>query len=334
MFGLLLQKGKTKTKKELSQHYVSTTIIATRNAPAALHPACAHFGPFTASEPYESAPEPIEVPDDMNPSIYNEISRFDNSMPTRFTTLPREVRMIIYSYMFIVKVYSNNVQGLGYTRFYENGRYKNRERILPLSLSILFVCRLINFEATYFLYHDSGCTFRLHVEDFVISDLYSTPLATQRTMSLVQNLEIVIRPKAYAELAATTKDKWKDQLANFSQGSRESCRIILECPSIWPNRGIFTSYNSDSLVFPKGVIRLLKLPRGFKTVEVILRPDILPYNCDLWHRFTAERVVVGWWPEDEGKLENLKKGLEGVLGKGKWVEEQVKDRLIFHPPQL
>ena len=300
---------------------------------SALDPACAHYGPSTVSEPYEPAPEPIEVPGHMNPSIYNEISRFGNPMPTRFMTLPREVRIIIYSYMFIGKVYSNDVQGLGYTQIYKNGRHKNGERILPLSLSILFVCRLINL-----LYHDSGCTFRLHVEDFVMSDRYSKPLATQRTISLVENLEIVLRPKVYAELAATTKDKWKDQLANFSQGSRGSCRTILQCPSSRPDHGIFASYDSDSLVFPKGIMRLLKLPRGFKTVEVILRPDIAPYHGDLWYRFTVERVDWGWRPENEGKLENLKKGLEGVLGKGKWVEEkveeQVKDRLIFHPPQL
>ena len=176
-----------------------------RHEECALHPACDHLGPFTVSEPYEPAPEPIEVPGHMNSSIYNEISRFGNSMPTSFITLPREVRMIIYSYMFIGKVYSNDVHSL--TRIYQNGRYKNRERILSLSLSILFVCRLINFEATYFLYHDSGCTFRLHVEDFVMSDWYSKPLSTQRTISLVQNLEILIRPQVYAELAATTKDK-------------------------------------------------------------------------------------------------------------------------------
>lgn len=71
-------------------------------------------------------------------------------MPTRFITLPREVRMIIYSYMFIGKFYSNDVQGLRYMQIYKNGRYKSGERILPLSLSNLFVCCLINLEATYF----------------------------------------------------------------------------------------------------------------------------------------------------------------------------------------
>ena len=271
----------------------------------------------------------------MNPSIYNEISRFGNSMPTSFITLPREVRMIIYSYMFIGQVYTNDVQRLEYRLFYEKGRCKNQERILPLSLSILFVCRLINLEATYFLYHDSGCNFLLHIEDFTMSDWYSVPLASQRTMSLVQNLEIVIRPKAYAELTTTTKSKWKNQLANFSQGSREFCRIVLKCPSSLHDRDIFSSYQSDSLVFPKGIMRLLKLPRGFKTVEVILRPDnVLPHYRGSWYRFTVKKVDCGWRPGNEGKLENVKKSLEGVLGKGKWVEEQMKDRLIFHPPQL
>ena len=86
------------------------------------------------------------------------------------------------------------------------------------------------------------------------------------------------------------------------------------------------------------MMRLLKLPRGFKTVEVILRPDTAHYHGRPWYRFTVERIDHEWRPGNEGKLENLKKGLEGVLGKGKWAEEkvekQVKDRLIFHPPQL
>jgi hypothetical protein len=269
-----------------------------------LHVSCVYCDYYMTSPAFLEPSEPLEIPDHMNPTIYNQVSRFGHVKPTEFLNLPHEVRLLIYAHLLHPTVYSNNVKGLRYKHLGRHYYKSGETRIVPTSLSLLLTSRLINIEATYFLYRNSGCTFRLYIGAVGIAEQYSAPLSTQRTMSLVQKLEIDINIKDYAHLPSSTLTKWRTQLENFSSGSRECCRITLSGKSLFS-------------VFPKGLIRLLKLLCGFRIVEIVLGKDREEYGLD--------------------QLKTLVGDLKGVMGvgklEGKWPGAKRMDRLVFHLPQ-
>ena len=290
--------------------------------------------PCQPKRPPPIKPTTLPLPDHNNPRIYNPTSRFGNPAPAKLTILPREVGLMIHPYLLDrVRVYSNAVQNVRSLQVIDGWHFKNRKKVaVPRKLSILLTSRQINVEATFSLYSESGIVFRLHVGAVgYTSNQYSMPLGTQRTISLVQNLEMVIKLREYADLLSTTKEKWIKHFENLSSGSRKSCRIILKCPCAYADpKRIFASYDRCSLVFPKGMMRLLKLTRSFKTVEIVLMPDIQPRSDGSLHRFSLEEIP---WFCNAKFVEDLNRlGLERDLGVGRWVEEKVKDRLVFNPP--
>ena len=242
-----------------------------------------------------------------NPSIQ------DNTSQSEFMSLPREVRLLFYPYLFTGKTFSNDTRNLRPSQL-DRIHYKDSEaRVIPQSLSILLVCRKLNIEATYVLYCKSSCKFILHIDAIGLLDRFSIPPATQRTS--IQRLEIVIRLEEYAALSAIAKEKWRAHLENFSLGAGESCKIVLRS----------SRTHLVSLRFAKGLARLLQMPQGFKLIEMMIVPDTAPCRDGSMYRFGGREymLVPKAWV-------TLMKGLEGSLGMATFAREADWDQGVFY----
>ena len=217
---------------------------------------------------------------------------------TTFLSLPRELRDLIYSYLFEaeytqirVNAYLRNLR----LDQVDGGKFKPSHR-----LAIMGASRRLWEEGSRIFYGEN--VFRLHVG----TANFDTMLLTQRTVDLMQDVEISLYPKKVRESVRVL------QLFGTSQIVRKSCTILLR-------------FRQASLMNNE-TIEALKCLTGFK---------ILTFEVDvpavISKRFAGIPELGAPIPWVSSLLASIKNSLTPALGNSIFANSRRHRRLIFKP---